>query len=80
MMLQAVAVFDKITEAFGRPFFVPNTGGAIRSFSDELKNSESELSRHPDDYDLYHLGSFDDSTGGLVGFVPPNLLVRGSDF
>lgn len=57
------AVRDRQMAAFGQPIFVPTTGIAIRSFADEINNPQSEMHKHPDDYDLYHLGTFDDDTG-----------------
>lgn len=57
---------------FGRPAFVPSEGSAIRSFQDEINNNQpnNEMNRHPDDFDLYQLGTFDDSSGQFV--CPPS--------
>lgn len=61
-----VAVRDRALDAFGQPFFIPSNGAAIRSFQDEINNKDSELYKHPDDYDLYELGEYDDNTGTLA--------------
>lgn len=79
MKLIAVCVYDLATETFARPFFVAHAGAAIRSFMDEIGNAQSELSKHPKDYELFDCGSFDDSTGQFSGNGPVR-LVRGSDF
>ena len=58
-------VKDRAADAFGRPMFVPSAGVAIRSFSDEINrnNADNQLFNHPDDFDLYELGEFDDNSG-----------------
>lgn len=55
-----VSVKDSAAQAFGRPIFVPSNAVAIRSFRDEVnrKDSTDDLSRHPDDFELYQLGVF----------------------
>lgn len=56
------AVYDRAAAAYGRPIFVLSVGGAIRSFQDEINRvaPENEMNRHPKDFDLYELGTFDD--------------------
>jgi len=59
--------------------FVPSTGVAIRSFSDEINRSDADnqLYNHPDDFDLYTFGDFDDTTGLFNLFEQPKLLSLG---
>lgn len=63
MKLHAIAVRDLATETFGRPFFVPHPAQAVRSFTDEVNNPESEVSRHAKDYELWSLGRYEETTG-----------------
>jgi len=79
-MIQYICtVKDRAADAFGRPMFVPSTGVAIRSFSDEINrnNAENQLYNHPDDFDLYELGQFDDNTGLFALHDQPKLLSLG---
>ncbi|QXP07842.1 MAG: nonstructural protein [Arizlama microvirus] len=79
-MIQYICtVKDRAADAFGRPMFVPSTGVAIRSFSDEINrnNVDNQLYNHPDDFDLYELGQFDDNTGLFVLHDQPKLLSLG---
>ena len=76
-----VSVKDRAIDAYGRPFIVPTTGAAIRSFTDEVNRKESEMHGHPEDYDLYEMGSFCDNVGN---FLPPEggvprVLTRAQD-
>jgi len=72
-------VKDRAADAYGRPMFVPSAGVAIRSFSDEINrnNADNQLYNHPDDFDLYELGEFDDNTGLFTLHEQPKLLSLG---
>ena len=79
MKLTICSVKDRAADAYGRPMFVPTTGVAIRSFTDEVNrnDSENQLFNHPDDYDLYSFGTFDDNSGLFELHAIPELLVLG---
>lgn len=79
MIYKIVSVHDRATDAYGRPIFVVASGQAIRSFQDEINRvaPENEMNRHPDDYDLYELGTFDDSNGQLTSYKEPHQLAIG---
>jgi len=82
MVLTIVSIFDQATQAYSRPVFVQSTGVAIRSFSDEVNRDDpnNEMKRHPSDFALFFIGTFDDSTGEFVGASPcPGLLVQASN-
>jgi len=77
-----VSVFDRASEVFGRPVFVPARAAAVRSFTDEVNRDDAnnDLRRHPDDFDLYILAEFDDGKGiFLADDSYPAVLVRGKD-
>jgi hypothetical protein len=79
-MIQIVcAVKDRAADAYGRPFFVATVGVAIRSFMDEVNRDapDNQLFAHPDDFDLFELGTFDDSNGLIVMLPEPKLLMLG---
>ena len=79
MKLNICSVKDRAADAYGRPMFVPSTGVAIRSFSDELNrnDADNQLYNHPDDFDLYEFGVFDDNTGLFDLYDQPKLLSLG---
>ena len=81
MKYVVVSIKDRAADAFGRPAFVPSVGVAIRSFSDEVNRSDSEnqMYSHPDDFDLFELGSYDDSTGIVEMLDQPKLLILGKN-
>lgn len=67
--LVVVAVRDRAVDAFMNPFVVPSVGMAMRSFSDECNAKDSPMNKHPADYELHHLGFFDQESGE---FLPNN--------
>lgn len=75
MKYYIVSVLDSAVGAFGRPVFARAKGEAIRSFMDEVnrKSTSQEpnpLNQHPQDYRLFFVGEFDDTT---ARFICPSL-------
>lgn len=81
MKLQVVAIKDNAAQLFGRPIFVPALGVANRQFSDEVNRAaeDNQYYKHPEDFDLYQLGTFDDETGAFDLLAFPKVLARGKD-
>lgn len=77
-ILYVCAVRDSALEAFMPPIFVPATGLAVRSFSDEVNKPESPFYAHPADFELHLLGVYEDSTG-LFDQAERRQLARGAD-
>lgn len=65
MRYKILTVRDRAIDAYGQPFYATSVGGAVRSFSDEINNARegNQLNKHPEDFDLFLLGEFDDNTG-----------------
>lgn len=74
------SVLDLTGQQYGRPFTVVSDGSAIRSFSDEINHASdsSLLYKHPDDFQLFKLGTFDDSSALFELLDVPVMLVAGS--
>lgn len=79
MRLTVVAIRDSAVDAFMRPFFVPSTAVAVRSFRDEVANPESPMQKHPEDYALFHVGFFDEDSGKFENCPVPIQLARAQD-
>jgi hypothetical protein len=79
MKYAVCAVKDRAVDAFNRPLYVPTVGVAIRSFTDELNRKDSELAAHPEDYDLYELGQWDDQTAQFTPLEVPRVITRAQD-
>lgn len=73
-------VFDMVALQYGRPFFTVSTGTAVRSLAHEVNTpSDSTLYRSPQDFQLFHIGAFDDERGVITLLPDRELLCRASD-
>lgn len=79
MIQVIVAVKDRAADAFMRPFFVPTANMAIRSFMDEVNRDapDNQMFAHPEDFDLYELGLYDDNTGRIESYADMKVLMFG---
>lgn len=81
MIQKVFAVRDGKAEAFLQPFYSVNAGSATRAFDDTINASDgNQLAKHPADYVLYELASFDDNSGKFINCEPAKLLGSGVDF
>jgi len=71
------SVRDRAVDSYGNPFFVQAVGQAVRSFSDEINRraDDNQLNKHPEDFDLYTLGTFNSDTGLFDTGVPRQIAV-----
>lgn len=61
-----VSIRDRALDAFQTPWATRAIGEAIRGFQDAINDPKNAtLHAHPDDYDLYVIATFDDSTGQI---------------
>lgn len=64
-ILKIMAVRDIKADAFQRPFFSPGLGVGLRALGDEVgkPHEGNTMNSHPEDFEFYLLGEFDDNTG-----------------
>ncbi len=67
MKLNAYTIYDVASGVYMRPFFSQADGQAIRSFKDISTDADHEIGKHPEDYTLYRIGTFNDTTGKMTG-------------
>lgn len=74
------AVFDSKVEAFGMPLFMHNKAEAIRAFIDQVNDQKSLMSKHPEDFTLFHIGEYESSSGLMVPLTTPLSLGLAIEF
>lgn len=80
-MVKAVySIKDIKGELFADPFFALNTATAMRNFAQIAMDPSTIINQWPDDYVLYHLGSFDPTTGVIERLESPMNLGAASQF
>jgi len=79
-ILQVFSIRDAAMAAYNRPFFMPTVGSARRVFGDEVVKPNSDMAAHAADYELFHLGSFEEESGSFLLLDLPVSLARASDY
>lgn len=74
------SVHDVKADAFLPPFILPKQSMAIRVFSDCINSPDHQFGRHPADYTLFRLGSFDDENGQFLLERTKHSLGNGVEF
>ena len=70
MITNAYSLFDRKALIYSQPFYAPNDSVAMRTVGDACADPNTNLGRHPGDYVLFFVGSFDDQKGALVPLSP----------
>lgn len=65
MILNVYSIFDAKAAVFGLPFFSHNNALAMRNIEAAMMEGNAMFAKFPADFQLYHVGSFDDGTGEL---------------
>lgn len=68
MKYAIVAIRDIKTDSYFPPQFVRSIGGFLRQLADDLGTPQpgtlaETMSKHPGDFEVYHLGDWDDQNG-----------------
>lgn len=65
MKLMSYCFFDSAAGVYQRPFFLGADGEATRLFVDLVNEKDHAMNRHPNDYSIFRIGSFNDVSGRL---------------
>lgn len=76
MIFTLLTVFDKATGAFLPPFSVAHVNVGLRAFADQVNNQQSDIGRHPEDFTLFRIGTFDDATSKIELLNAPESIAN----
>lgn len=65
------AVYDKKSLAYANPFYYHQKGQALRGFDDAVNDPQSPLQKHPEDFQLFQIGEWNDTTGVITPLPNP---------
>lgn len=65
MLTKIFTVYDTKAKAYMPPFYMQSTGQAMRAFEDTVNDETHAFAKHPEDYVLYELGTFDDQNASF---------------
>lgn len=80
MKLKVLVVRDIKANVYGQPFYAATTGAAIRNFGDQCLSGDPNnmLTKHPEDFELYKLGEYDDEHASFELHTPEQIAVGSS--
>lgn len=70
------SIRDSKAEVFNPPFFKKTHGEAERDFTTLCNDDKSTVFKYPDDFDLYHMGIYDDVSGKILPLDTPQHIVK----
>lgn len=80
MQTKMFALYDGKAKAFSIPFFKLTLGEALRDFDDACNDPQCKVNRHPGDYTLYEVGTYDDTHAEIVPLSPLNLVATAIEY
>lgn len=70
MLLNAYTLFDHKALVYSPPFFVNTDAAAIRMVSDVAGDLNTQVGRHPADFQLFCVGTFSDANASMEPVLP----------
>lgn len=70
MNLNIYTIKDAKAGTYSQPFYSVNHSTAIRSFNASIQDKTNPLSHYPQDFSLYHLGTWQDREAVLSATGP----------
>jgi len=81
MQFYVMSIRDIAVDAYGRPFCAVKVEAGKRDFGDLINQAapDNKFHLHPEHFELFHLGMFDDETGKFNTFEHPRSVVLGTE-
>lgn len=70
MLLRGYTIYDCKALQYHSPWWAASDGAAVRSFQDLVNDVNTTIGRHPGDYSLWFIGTYDDNKGIVHSQVP----------
>ena len=73
------SIFDRASGVYDRPFPSNSDQEATRGFTDLCMNDETMIGRHPDDFTLFRIGTWENNKGELFPSGAPEKVINGAE-
>jgi len=80
MLFTVFSIYDSAISTWLPPIYARNKGEMLRNFADAVADSKSQLAKHPGDYALFELGTWDDDKCFFNVLKSPVRLCMALDF
>lgn len=76
-MFKVYTLRDRQSGLFGKPVFSLALGALVRELTDHVNSGRSDdtIVQHPEDFQLYYLGEFDDQKGTFSLLPLPDMVI-----
>lgn len=76
MELKIYSIRDSKGDVFNPPFYAKTHGEAEREFTMACRRENSPAAQFPEDYDLYFIGTYDNTSGKIQANDTPQHVVK----
>lgn len=82
MKYTIISIRDVVANMYSTPTFHQSKGSALRSFGNEVNRADENntIYKHPNDFEIYALGTFDDETATFEPYSTPEQLGLARDY
>lgn len=80
MKMSMFSILDGKSGIYNQPFSAVSRGVALRMFTDLVNDPKSNIGRHPEDYTICEIGTYDDNTGLMESHTSPVPLGNAAAF
>lgn len=74
------AIFDIKAKKYNLPFYQSTHEVAMRSFADACRNPKDIIVKHPEDFQLFYLCSYNEHLGCFTSEITPTYLASALDY
>lgn len=78
MELRAYSIRDIKAGAYNPPFFKHTDGEAQRDMTTAVNDPKTQVNMYPEDFQLFHVGKYDDQTGVFTPLDTPRHIIDAS--
>ena len=71
MLIRLYSIYDRVARVYADPFVSVNDATAARSFTLAQASPDTMLYSSPQDFQLWYIGSLDNSSGELLAYDDP---------
>lgn len=76
--MKLISVYDIKSELWSMPMTAETNKAALRAFGNTVEQEGNEINQHPEDYELWEIGEYDNHTGEIKQ-EHKELIARGGD-
>lgn len=70
MKINMYVIYDVKAKFYNKPFYMQNDSIAIRAFTDLANDPQTDVYKHPTDFQLFNVGNYEDTTATIEAFPP----------